>query len=338
MMDIWLPLFFVATMGLALLIYVILDGYDLGIGILLPLAEEEEKDAMIAAIGPFWDANETWIVLGVGILLIAFPAAHGIILSSLYLPVTLMLMGLILRGIAFDFRVKAGAQHKDKWNFAFFAGSLLASVCQGWMLGAYITGMTHTWLSNLFSLLIALTLPALYIMLGSAWLLIKTEGELFNKAIAWAGRAIAPMALALLLLSIATPMVSPIIADKWFSFPRILVLAPIPLLCTLALFLIARALWQKPAILEQRHWLLFAALALICVLSAAGLAYSIFPDIVIGRMTIWEAASSSKSLLFTFWGAAVTLPMILVYTVYVYRVFQGKSSALTYESTPGELP
>ena len=130
----WLPLFFVFTMGLALLIYVILDGYDLGIGILLPFATEEEKDVMIAAIGPFWDANETWIVLGVGILLIAFPQAHGIILTSLYVPVTLMLFGLILRGVAFDFRVKAGDHRRGLWNKLFSVGSLLATLSQGWMV------------------------------------------------------------------------------------------------------------------------------------------------------------------------------------------------------------
>ena len=131
----WLPVVFLALMGLAMLAYVILDGYDLGVGILLHRANDEQKDMMIASIGPFWDANETWLVLGVGILLVAFPIAHGVILTSLYLPVALMLVGLILRGVAFDFRVKARAHHKPWWNHAFFAGSLLASLAQGVMLG-----------------------------------------------------------------------------------------------------------------------------------------------------------------------------------------------------------
>ena len=164
----WLPLFFAGAMGLALLIYVVLDGYDLGIGLLLPFADEDEKDVMVAAIGPFWDANETWIVLGVGILLIAFPQAHGLVLTSLYLPVTLMLMGLILRGVSFDFRVKAGDKHKAKWNMLFAVGSLIASVSQGWMLGAFVTGLTGDATNTLFAFLIALALPALYIMLGAA--------------------------------------------------------------------------------------------------------------------------------------------------------------------------
>ncbi|HZF80352.1 MAG TPA: cytochrome d ubiquinol oxidase subunit II, partial [Rubrivivax sp.] len=135
-----LPVIFLGLMGLSMLAYVVLDGFDLGVGMLLHRAGDEDKDVMVASIGPFWDANETWLVLGVGILLIAFPKAHGLILQALYLPVALMLLGLILRGVAFDFRVKARAHHKPLWNRAFLAGSALASVAQGWMLGRYIVG------------------------------------------------------------------------------------------------------------------------------------------------------------------------------------------------------
>jgi hypothetical protein len=170
-MDAWLPHVFAAVMGLALLLYVILDGYDLGVGLLLPFAHDDgQKNQMIASIGPFWDANETWIVLGVGVLLIAFPQAHGIILTSLYLPATLMLMGLVLRGIAFDFRVKAGDDQKPMWNAVFSIGSLLAASCQGWMLGSYITGLDPSPLNILFSLLAAMALPVLYVMLGPSGL------------------------------------------------------------------------------------------------------------------------------------------------------------------------
>ena len=184
-MESMLPVIFVFIMGFALLLYVVLDGYDLGTGLLLPLATEDEKDIMIASIGPFWDANETWIVLGIGLLLIAFPAAYGVILTELYLPVTIMLMGLILRGVAFDFRVKAGVKKKPMWNKLFFLGSLITSCAQGWMLGHYITGLEYNLINYAFSTLIAFTLPALYLMLGSAWLLIKTEGELSRKAARW---------------------------------------------------------------------------------------------------------------------------------------------------------
>lgn len=330
-MEFWLPLFFAGAMGLALLVYVVLDGYDLGIGMLLPLASEQEKDLMIASIGPFWDANETWIVLGIGILLIAFPQAHGEILTAMYLPVTVMLMGLIVRGIAFDFRAKAVARKKDMWNKLFFVGSLVTASAQGWMLGTYITGLNHSGLSYLFAILIALTLPALYILLGAAWLLIKTEGELFHKALGWARRAILPMGVALLLVSIATPLVSQTIADKWFTFPQGLRLLPIPLLSSAIYIGLLWLLADQTRLRAGREWLLFAALIMLCVLAALGLAYSILPDIIIGRMTIWESASSTDSLLFTFWGTAIVLPAIIIYTFFVYRIFSGKTTSLTYE-------
>lgn len=330
-LEFWLPLFFASAMGLALLVYVVLDGYDLGIGLLLPFADDSEKDIMIAAIGPFWDANETWIVLGIGILLIAFPQAHGQILTAMYIPVTLMLMGLILRGIAFDFRAKAIAHKKDMWNAIFATGSLITALSQGWMLGTYITGLGQTGISYLFSVLIAVTLPALYILLGSAWLLIKTEDALFDKAMHWAQKSILPMGVALLLVSIATPLISQTIADKWFSFPDGLKLLPIPLLSTGIFAGLLWLLFDQKALRTGREWLLFGGLILLCILAALGLAYSILPDIIIGQMTIWESASSTKSLLFTFWGTAIVLPAIICYTFFVYRIFSGKATALSYE-------
>ena len=205
-MDYWLPLIFVSLMGLSLLLYIILDGYDLGIGILLPLASDDEKDRMIETIGPFWDANETWIVLGIGILLIAFPSAHGMILTHLYIPVTLMLFGLILRGVAFDFRVKVTAEYKSLWNKLFFVGSLLAAMAQGWMLGTYVMGLESGLTSIAFSIAIALSLPAFYVVLGCGWLFIKSTGEIYKKAAKWARTAILPMGVGLFLISIATPI------------------------------------------------------------------------------------------------------------------------------------
>src|SRR4051812_46218863 len=185
-----LPLFFMAVMGLALLAYVVLDGYDLGVGLLLSFATDAEKDAMISSIGPFWDANETWLVLGIGVLLIAFPRAHGMVLSALYLPVALMLVGLILRGVSFDFRVKARAAHKSMWNRLFAVGSLVAATAQGWMLGSYLTAFDEGGWSRLFALGIALTLPTAYAMLGAGWLIMKAEGALQTKAVAWARKVL----------------------------------------------------------------------------------------------------------------------------------------------------
>ena len=329
-METALPVIFFGLLGFAMLTYAILDGYDLGIGMLLPLGTEAEKDQMIASIGPFWDANETWIVLGVGILLIAFPQAHGRILTELYLPVTIMLFGLILRGVAFDFRVKAGLDKKDRWDRVFFCGSLIASVCQGWMLGAYITGLQSGPMSLLYSALIAVMLPAFYIYLGSTWLLIKTDDALFDKALKWSRTAILPMAFALILISIATPLVSDSIADRWFTLPNAIGLMPIPISCGLV-FLGMGWLINKPDIIHKGYeWLPFAGTAVIGVLSAFGLGYSLYPYIVLDELTIFETASATSSLQFVLVGVAITLPMILAYTIYVYRIFSGKATDLDY--------
>ena len=239
-MDYWLPLIFVSLMGLSLLLYIILDGYDLGIGILLQLASDDEKDRMIETIGPFWDANETWIVLGIGILLIAFPSAHGMILTHLYIPVTVMLFGLILRGVAFVFRVKVTAEYKSLWNKLFFVGSLLAAMSQGWMLGSYVMGLDSGLTSIAFSIAIALSLPAFYVVLGCGWLFIKSSGEIYTKAAKWARTAILPMGVGLFLISIATPIASSTIAAKWFTLPAAIGLLPIPLMTGVAYF---TALW-----------------------------------------------------------------------------------------------
>jgi cytochrome bd ubiquinol oxidase subunit II len=198
-----LPLVFMAVMGLSLLAYVVLDGYDLGVGILLPFATDAEKDIMVSSIGPFWDANETWLVLGIGVLLVAFPFAHSLVLTHLYLPVAVMLVGLILRGVSFDFRVKARDEHKSMWNRLFATGSLMAAMAQGWMLGAYLTAFDTGFWSRAFAAGIALTLPTAYAMLGAGWLIMKTWDELQAKAVRWARKVLWPMGLALVGISLA---------------------------------------------------------------------------------------------------------------------------------------
>lgn len=328
----WLPIFFAAVMGFALLMYTLLDGYDLGIGILLPLAEEHEKDEMIATIGPFWDANETWIVLGVGVLLMAFPMAHGLVLTSLYLPVAIMLIGLTLRGVAFDFRVKAKTQYKSTWNKLFFIGSLTASAAQGWMLGSYIMGLSDTSISLVFSIAISLLLPCLYIMLGVGWLLVKTDGKLYSKAAGWGRLFVVPLGIGLFLISIATPIASTEIAAKWFSLPEAIGLLPIPVTAMIAYAVIVWVLRSQKVLAADYGWIIYVALIVICVMCALGLGYSIFPDVVIGQLTIWEAAASRDSLKFAFIGTVIAVPGIFIYTVFIYRVFAGKIKTLSYES------
>lgn len=328
----WLPLTFAGLMGLAMLIYAVLDGYDLGIGILMRAgATPAEQDRMVGAIGPFWDANETWLVLGVGILLVAFPAAHGLILTSLYLPVALMLTGLILRGVSFDFRVKAKTAYKGAWNNAFFAGSLLAALSQGYMLGAYILGFDQSLGAMLFSLLVGVCVAAGYSLIGATWLILKCEGVLQKKAIAWARTCLIFTMLGVVLVSVATPLVSARIFEKWFALPNILLLAPIPLFTgalALGLFMLLRHL---PRDKDSYAWLPFVLVIGMYVLCFFGLAYSFFPYIVPDQLKIVDAASAPESLKIILTGTAVVLPTLLGYTFFTYKVFHGKAHDLSYD-------
>ena len=331
----WLPLFFALIMAVSMLAYVILDGYDLGVGILLRETDDlDQKDMMIASIGPFWDANETWLVLGVGVLLVAFPSAHGVILGALYLPVALMLLGLTLRGVAFDFRVKAKSYHRPRWDRAFFAGSLIASWAQGFMLGQLITGFRQDLPGLLFAALIGLCLISAYRLLGAGWLIMKSEGELQHKAVNWAMGSLWFTAAGVLSISIATPWISPEIFDKWFKFPNLLMLLPIPAV-TLGLFgVMIRSIRRLPVRLEQGNQygaeVPFACTVGIFLLSFYGLAYSLFPWLVVDQLTIWKAASSTEALTVIFYGVVIVFPVIVGYTIFAYRIFWGKTRALSY--------
>ncbi len=326
----WLPLVFASLMALAMLIYALLDGYDLGVGVLMFAAPPQHRDMMIASIGPFWDANETWLVLGVGLLLVAFPIAHGIILTALYLPVVFMLAGLILRGTAFDFRAKVHSARKDVWDLAFRLGSLIASLGQGYMLGAYILGFELSLAAFGFALLIGLCLTAGYAFIGAAWLIMKTEGELQRHAVAWARKSLYLMVAGIGVVSLATPLVSPRIFEKWFVFPEIIFLAPIPLLTGAIIVVLHLVLRRLPLENDEWCWVPFVGAAAVYVLCFAGLAYSFFPFIVPDKLTIWQAASASDSLMVILVGVLIVLPAILAYTAFAYRVFWGKAKNLSY--------
>ncbi|MEP6721750.1 MAG: cytochrome d ubiquinol oxidase subunit II [Variovorax sp.] len=327
--DAALPVIFMVLMGVSMLVYVISDGYDLGVGMLMHRATDAEKDVMVASIGPFWDANETWLVLGVGILLIAFPRAHGVVLGELYLPVAFMLIGLMLRGVAFDFRVKARDTHKRTWDRLFFAGSTVAAVSQGWMLGRYVSGFGTGWNYPLFAAAIAVALPMAYVLMGATWLIMKTEGELQERAVQWARTAWAPMVGGMLLISMATPWVSNTVRERWFALPEILALAAIPLMTSVAL-LAVRGLLNTRMVRGPVCWLPFVLLIMVFVLGFLGLAYSIYPYVVIDRLTIWQAASSAPALKVILVGACISVPAIVAYTVFSYRVFRGKTGELSY--------
>ncbi len=329
-MELDLPLIFTALMGLAILAYVILDGFDLGVGILLPLAPRAEQDMMVASIGPFWDANETWLVLGVGILLVAFPHAHGVILPSLYLEVALMLISLILRGVAFEFRVKASGWHQSMWNHLFFVGSLGTAIAQGAMLAGVITGFRGGMMFIAFELLVGIGLAGGYVLLGATWLAIKTEGDLHARALKWSRAAVLLAAAGVAAISLATPFASASMMEKWFAWPRLLWLSPLPLLTAAAFAGIEVSLTRLQNGSSKREWLPFVLAVWIFVFAFAGLAYSLFPYLVVDRLTIWQAAAARESLMFVFVGTCVVLPMVIGYTVFSYRVFWGKARSLTY--------
>lgn len=326
-----LPLVFFFLMGAAVLAYVVLDGYDLGVGMLMPGATEKEQSMMVASIGPFWDANETWLVLGIGILLAAFPVAHGVVLGALYLPVVAMLVGLMFRGVAFELRVKALGWHRQLWNWIFWAGSFVAAFFQGVMLGRYITGFEAGFGYWLFALIVGASLCGGYVLLGATWLILKTEGALQAKAIGWARWGMLWVALGVALVSLGTPLVSETVREKWFDFPRTLGLMLLPA-ATLATGV---WLWLCTSRLARgqkwREWQPFAAAVAIFMLAFIGLAYSLFPYVVIDRLTLWEAAAHPTGLRVLFIGAAIVVPFIVFYTVVAYRIFRGKARAGLYD-------
>jgi cytochrome d ubiquinol oxidase subunit II len=257
--------------------------------------------------------------------------AHGIVLTELYLPVTAMLIGLILRGVSFDFRVKVNTSQKPLWNFLFYLGSLIASVAQGVMIGRLIVGFESGFLGWVFAFLVGICLPAGYALLGSTWLILKTEGELQKQAMGWAKVSLWLTAGGVGLVSIATPYFSPEIMSKWFVMPNILWLSPIPLL-TAALFLVVlKSISALQSGTSRKEWVPFVSVVAIFWLSFFGIAYSIFPYVIVGKMTLWQAAAATESLYVIFWGAIVVLPTILIYTFYSYRVFWGKARELSYQ-------
>ena len=319
-----LAIIFVGLMGLSILLYAILDGYDLGVGMLIPLDDDKESDTMIASIGPSWDANETWLVLAVGLMLIAFPAAHSMVLKALYLPAVVLLIGLIMRGVAFDFRAKAVFSHKPTWNKVFKFGSLIASLSQGYMLGLYIMAFEQTWQAYAFACLSAFGVSAAYCFIGATWLVMKTEHQLQQRAIGWAKKASLISLVGILAVSFVNLALKPEIFAKWFNWPNGLWLLPLPIICGLLFILCYLHLTRLALDPEKSCWQPFVAVVAIFCISFFALGFSFFPDIVPSKLTIWQAVAAPESLSFLFWGAIVVIPTILLYTAYSYRVFWGK--------------
>lgn len=322
-----LPVVWSLLLAVGVMMYVILDGFDLGVGILFPWGRNsEERDVMMNSVAPVWDGNETWLVLGGGGLFAAFPMAYGILMPALYIPIMVMLFALIFRGVAFEFRFKS-ERSRGVWDMAFCFGSSLAAFAQGVVLGAFIQGFQVDgrgfgggpldWLTP-FSLMTGFALVCGYALLGATWLVLKAEGELQE----WAYQCAQVMLLVVLvwiaLVSIWTPLVEPAVASRWFSWPNLLLLSPVPLL-TVA---VAVALWRSLS--QRRERWPFALAVTLFGLCYFGLGVSLWPYVVPRTVTVWEAAAAPESQAFLLVGALVLLPMILIYTAYTYRVFRGK--------------
>ena len=319
----------------ALFVYVVMDGFDLGIGILFPMFEVgHERDTAMNSIAPLWDGNETWLVLGGGGLLAAFPLAYGVILSALYAPVIAMLLALIFRGVAFEFRWRDPA-HQAFWDRAFTGGSFVAALSQGIVLGALLQGVKVSgrayaggwwdWLTP-FSLLTGVSVTLAYALLGATWLNLKVEGELQKQVARMAWWLGAATLAAIGMVSLATPFLAGDYFDRWLSFPNILWVAPVPVLLGIASLAFVRSLKSGG---ELAPFLLTLSIFLLCFI---GLGISVFPYVIPGSVTIWEAATDPSSQVFMLVGTAVVMPMILGYTAWSYWVFRGKVRADGYHA------
>lgn len=337
-----LPLFWAVIIAVGVLMYVLLDGFDLGVGMLTQRAgSDEERNMMTATIEPVWDGNETWLIIGGGGMFAAFPKAYAILMPAFYLPLLIMLAALIFRGVAFEFRHKAARPPtKVFWNTAFWAGSFTAAFSQGIMLGAFVQGVeveggvwaggAFDWLT-VFTLLTGISVTIGYVLLGACWLVLKSEGELQTRALGWAKLSLLSVAVCFALVSLATLSVNPQVVDRWgfslteINFARLLPLSPIPL----AGMLLCALVWRDLSALSADprtapHWRPWLYTAGIFLTGYLGLAISIFPDIVPFEISIWEAAARDNALGFMAVGAAIMLPIILAYTAYVYHLFWGK--------------
>lgn len=326
-MELDLPFIWGVLIALAVFLYVCLDGFDLGIGILFPFVRKrKERDIMVDSVAPVWDGNETWLVLGGGGLYAAFPLAYAVLMPALYAPLIAMLLGLAFRGVAFEFRARS-RKKKQLWDAAFFLGSLTAAIAQGIALGTVVQGITvegrayaggwFDWLTP-FTVLTALALVIGYALLGTTWLIWKTRGDLQERMYRLALPLAAAMVAVIGAVSLWTLFIDPSFGERWFTWPAIALVWPVPLLVLAVGFAFLRAVGARRDLLPYLltlGWFL---------LSYVGLAISLYPNIVPPSISLWDAAAPDASLGFLLVGAAILLPIILAYTAYAYWVFRGK--------------
>ncbi len=326
-MNIDLALVWLVIISFSVLVYVLLDGFDLGVGILFPLAAgNSDKDVMMNSIAPVWDGNETWLVMGGGGLFAVFPLAYATLLPALYMPLILMLLALVFRGVAFEYRWRT-ERFKKVWDISFFGGSLVAALMQGIAVGALVQGIEienrayaggwWDWLTP-FTMLTGLAVAAGYALLGATWLIMKTDGDLQASMRQYA-RPLAIVTLIFVgLVSVITPFLEPIYFSRWFAFPSAIFSVAMPLLLALAAFKLFTGLKSKS------NYAPFIASLVIFLLGFVGIGISFFPYIIPPSLSIWDAAAPHSSLVFTLYGTVILIPIILIYTAYAYWVFRGK--------------
>jgi cytochrome d ubiquinol oxidase subunit II len=317
-----------AILGIGIFLYVLLDGFDLGVGILYGLAQDTpSRNIVMNTIAPVWDGNETWLILGGVGLMAAFPLAFAIIIPAVYFPVTLMLLAMIFRGVAFEFRFR-DAQHRTFWDHGFCYGSLVATFSQGVVLGAFIHGFQTDGQAftggsfdcfTPFSILTGVALVFGYALLGSGWLILKTEGDLQATARRHGRWCLIGVMITIVIVSIWTPLADSHIAARWFSRADILWLSPVPILTGIVAYWEWRSLSSGKA-----EGAPFLASVLLFLLSYLGIAISLWPMIVPYKLTLWQAAASPSTQGFLLIGTLVLLPVILLYTAWSYWVFRGK--------------
>lgn len=314
------------TVVFALFLYVVMDGFDLGLAMLFPAMRREDRDVMVNSIAPVWDGNETWLVLGGGAVMAGFPKAYAVLMPALYVPIILMLLGLVFRGVAFEFRARS-IRRGHWWDWAFFSGSVVAAAMQGIALGAVLQGVRvqdgayaggwFDWLTP-FTLLTGAGVIVAYLLLGAGWLILKTEGHLRDDAYRLARPLLFAVLAAIVAVSLATPFLHGEYWRRWFTWPTVALAAPVPLLVGLVALALIRALAAR-----RDRWPFILTLALFA-LCFAGLGISMFPWIVPGALTIHDAAAPEKSQRFLMTGVVLMIPVILAYTGYAYWVFRGK--------------
>jgi cytochrome d ubiquinol oxidase subunit II len=325
-----LPLIFAILLAFIIIMYVILDGFDLGIGILFPFtSNEDDRDQMMNSIAPVWDGNETWLVFGGAMLYGAFPEAYGTLLPMVYMPLMLMLIALIFRGVSFEFRFKANTS-KPLWNWLFSISSVAAAFLQGILLGCFVQGFPfdptafiatkqELWLTP-FSLMTGIALVCGYGLLGATWMIMKSHDELQRTMIQYAKGLLVLVSFFLIIVSIWTPLNSQEVFDRWYRFPNMLLLSPLPLITAIVIYMN----WHFLSKLNKEYQPFLCSI-LIFLCAYLGIAISVYPYLIPHQLTFWQAAAPNSTLQFILVGVVLMLPLLLAYTAYAYHVFRGKS-------------